>query len=96
MPPNSLSKSKGMGIYYVELAPSLPGAYPILQGIYRLYFHPLRHTPSPKLAITYFYGFYHNCIHHGKFLFEIERIRRVYNMFLVPRRGTSKILRVFN
>ncbi|PLN84688.1 cytochrome P450 [Aspergillus taichungensis] len=53
--------------------------YILLKSIYRLYFHPLRKFPGPKLAaITSLYEFYYNVIRSGKFLFEIERMHEQY------------------
>lgn len=38
----------------------------VIQGIYNLYFHPLRNTPGPNLgALTDFYAFYWNWIRGG-------------------------------
>lgn len=70
-----------MGIHYGGLALLVLGIYVILQSVYRLFFHPLRHIPGPKLAAaSYFYEFYYNCVRGGKFLFEIERMHQVYGM----------------
>lgn len=53
--------------------------YYLVQSIYRLYFHPLRKFPGPRLAaITSLYEFYYNVIRNGKFLFEIERMHEQY------------------
>ncbi|KAL4876358.1 cytochrome P450 [Aspergillus karnatakaensis] len=48
-------------------------------AIYRLYFHPLSHIPGPKLAaITHGYEFYFNVIKGGLFIWEVERMHKVY------------------
>lgn len=53
--------------------------YFIARSIYRLYFHPLRKIPGPKLAaITHAYEFYYNVIKGGLFIWEIERMHEVY------------------
>ncbi|OJZ86475.1 hypothetical protein ASPFODRAFT_80989 [Aspergillus luchuensis CBS 106.47] len=53
--------------------------YHAFRSIYRLYFHPLRKIPGPKLAaITYGYEFYYNVIKGGKFVWEIERMHKIY------------------
>ncbi|PYH75502.1 cytochrome protein [Aspergillus uvarum CBS 121591] len=53
--------------------------YFVLRSIYRLYFHPLRKIPGPKLAaITHAYEFYYNVIKGGLFIWEIERMHEVY------------------
>ena len=63
-------------------------AYLLLQGVYRLYLHPLRHFPGPRLAAsTYLHEFYFNCIRGGKFIFEIDRMHRAYG---TPKNGTMK------
>ncbi|KAJ5737491.1 uncharacterized protein N7483_002616 [Penicillium malachiteum] len=47
--------------------------------IYRVYFHPLRNIPGPKLAAaTGLYEFYFNVIKRGKFIWEIERLHEIY------------------
>ncbi|XRM48691.1 hypothetical protein ABZX51_011606 [Aspergillus tubingensis] len=53
--------------------------YHALRSVYRLCFHPLRKIPGPKLAaITYAYDFYYNVIKGGKFVWEIERMHKIY------------------
>ncbi|KAL4862989.1 hypothetical protein BDV12DRAFT_206853 [Aspergillus spectabilis] len=53
--------------------------YIALLSIYRLYFHPLSHIPGPKLAaITHGYEFYFNVIKGGLFIWEVERMHKVY------------------
>ncbi|BCS03651.1 cytochrome P450 [Aspergillus luchuensis] len=53
--------------------------YHAFRSIYRLCFHPLRKIPGPKLAaITYGYEFYYNVIKGGKFVWEIERMHKIY------------------
>ncbi|KAL4999998.1 cytochrome P450 [Aspergillus recurvatus] len=47
--------------------------------IYRLYFHPLAKFPGPKTAAaTGLYEIYHDVIRGGRFLWEIERMHRIY------------------
>lgn len=56
--------------------------YHAFRSIYRLCFHPLRKIPGPKLAaITYGYEFYYNVIKGGKFVWEIERMHKIYGTF---------------
>ncbi|KAJ6004592.1 hypothetical protein N7540_012961 [Penicillium herquei] len=51
----------------------------LTRSIYRLYFHPLRHIPGPKLAaISHSYQFYFDVIKGGKFIWEIERLHKIY------------------
>ncbi|KAL3427893.1 cytochrome P450 [Phlyctema vagabunda] len=47
--------------------------------VYRIYFSPLSHIPGPKLAAaTQLYEFYFNVIKHGKFIFKVEELHRIY------------------
>lgn len=49
--------------------------------IYRLYLSPLATIPGSKLAAaTGWYAFYHDCILAGKYIFEIERMHKVYGV----------------
>ncbi|OGM47432.1 benzoate 4-monooxygenase cytochrome P450 [Aspergillus bombycis] len=53
--------------------------YPIAIGIYRLYSHPLRKIPGPKLAaVTHLYEWYYDLCLGGRYLFEIERMHERY------------------
>lgn len=53
--------------------------YFVVQSIYRLYFHPLRKIPGPKLAaISRLYEFYYDVIKGGMFLFQIEKMHEQY------------------
>ncbi|RDW83583.1 cytochrome P450 [Aspergillus mulundensis] len=48
-------------------------------SVYRLYFHALSHIPGPKLAaITHGYEFYFNVVKGGLFIWEVERMHKVY------------------
>ncbi|GAB1217088.1 hypothetical protein ATERTT37_006311 [Aspergillus terreus] len=54
-------------------------AYLVLRSIYRLYFHPLRHIPGPRLAaISSLYEFYYDVVCQGRYLWEIERLHAIY------------------
>ncbi|KAJ5675330.1 hypothetical protein N7462_008227 [Penicillium macrosclerotiorum] len=53
--------------------------YSSLTVIYRLYFHPLRHIPGPKLAAaTHLYEFYYDVILGGKFILQMEKMHQRY------------------
>lgn len=57
----------------------LGGFYIVLRSVYRLYFHPLRQFPGPKLAaITHGYEFYYDVIRGGQYLWEIEKMHQKY------------------
>ncbi|RJE21131.1 Cytochrome P450 [Aspergillus sclerotialis] len=50
-----------------------------LRSIYRLYFHPLSKFPGAKLAaITSGYEFYYNVIKSGSYIWEVDRMHKVY------------------
>ncbi|KOC14711.1 benzoate 4-monooxygenase cytochrome P450 [Aspergillus flavus AF70] len=51
----------------------------IIQSVYRLFFHPLRKFPGPKLgAISHLYEFYYDVIYNGSYLFKIEQLHQKY------------------
>lgn len=53
--------------------------YFVLRSLYRIYFHPLRRFPGPKLAaITHGYEFYHDVLRGGMYIWEIERMHKRY------------------
>ena len=57
----------------------LGGFYIVLRSLYRLYFHPLRRFPGPKLAaITNGYEFYHDVLRTGMYIWEIEKMHQKY------------------
>ncbi|KAE8380452.1 cytochrome P450 [Aspergillus bertholletiae] len=54
-------------------------SYLIVRSIYRLYFHPLRSFPGPKLAaLTHAYEFYYDGVKGGQFIWEIQRMHEIY------------------
>lgn len=54
-------------------------AYFSIKSLYRLYLHPLRHFPGPKLAaITHGCEFYHDVVRHGMYIWEIEKMHQQY------------------
>ena len=54
-------------------------AYGLCLAIFRLYFSPLSKFPGPKLAaISLWYEFYFDIVKEGKYIWEIERMHKVY------------------
>lgn len=46
---------------------------------YRLFFHPLRHIPGPKIAsITTLYESYYDLVKGGVFTFKVRDLHREY------------------
>lgn len=53
-----------------------------LEGIRRLYFHPLSKFPGPKLAaLTLWYEFYYDIIEPGTYFRKIEEMHREYGQY---------------
>ncbi|KAK5954220.1 hypothetical protein OHC33_004793 [Knufia fluminis] len=53
--------------------------YCVLGALYRLYFHPLAKFPGPRLAkLTGWYEFYHDIIHRGHFIWQIQKLHDEY------------------
>ena len=51
--------------------------------IYRLYAHPLRDFPGPKLcAATFLYEFYYDIVKGGMYIWEIQRMHEKYGNHL--------------
>ncbi|KAJ0417671.1 cytochrome P450 [Aspergillus carlsbadensis] len=50
-----------------------------IRSVYRLWFHPLRRIPGPKLAaMTHLYELYFDAIRGGKYLREIDKMHEQY------------------
>ncbi|GLA50241.1 hypothetical protein AnigIFM63604_006287 [Aspergillus niger] len=64
---------------YTLLLPLLVVICVSVRTIYRIYFHPLSNIPGSKLAAaTHLHEFYHDVIRGGKFIWEIEKMHRIY------------------
>lgn len=47
--------------------------------VYRLYLHPLRSIPGPRLAAaTGWYDFYYDVVQRGELLFKIKELHEIY------------------
>ena len=71
---------------YTVAALAISTAYATSLVIYRLCLSPLASVPGPKLAAASgWYEFYYDCLLAGKFIFEIERMHKVYGKQMHPR-----------
>lgn len=53
--------------------------YLVVKTVYRIYFHPLRKIPGPKLAAaTHLVEFYYDVVKGGMYLWEIEKMHEKY------------------
>ncbi|RAK75874.1 cytochrome P450 [Aspergillus fijiensis CBS 313.89] len=51
----------------------------VTKYLYRLYFHPLRSVPGPKLAaMTHLHEFYYDVVRGGMFIWEVKRMHEKY------------------
>lgn len=58
-------------------------AYNIGLVIYRLYFHPLRHFPGPKLnAATLWVDTWYDIVQPGQFTFKLKEYHEKYGRFI--------------
>ncbi|KAF9889352.1 hypothetical protein FE257_007462 [Aspergillus nanangensis] len=71
--------TKAMDISTLLSVVSCIAVYLLTKPIYRLYFHPLRKIPGPKLtAATFLYEFYYDVILGGQFIFQVEKMHQKY------------------
>ena len=62
--------------------------YIVSLAIYRVFFHPLRRFPGPKLAaLTSWYEFYHDIIHEGQFIWKLRDLHDHYGKSLTCLRS---------
>ena len=55
--------------------------YTLGLAVYRIYLHPLRKFPGPKLAAaSFWYEFYYDVVRGGQYTFEIIRMHEIYGM----------------
>lgn len=51
--------------------------------IYRLFFSPIAGFPGPRIAaVTGWYEFYYDYWKDGKYIFEIEKMHKIYGTFI--------------
>jgi hypothetical protein len=60
---------------------AIPLLSTVFGAIWRLYFSPLSKFPGPKLAaLTLWYEFYYDILRGGMYIWEIERLHKIYGM----------------
>ena len=60
--------------------------YALALVCYRIYLHPLRKFPGPKLAaVSFWHEFYYDVVKGGQYTFEIGRMHEEYGMFQCHR-----------
>jgi hypothetical protein len=61
-------------------------AWTIYGAIWRLFLSPLSKFPGPKLAaLTLWYEFYFDVVKEGVYIWEIERLHKIYGTVSVAR-----------
>jgi hypothetical protein len=54
-------------------------SFVVIRTIYRVYFHPLRKIPGPKLAAaTHLVEFYYDVVLGGKFCWKLQKMHEKY------------------
>lgn len=75
-------------LYAAALLAIVWAVYYICLVIWRLFFSPLAKFPGPKLAAaTGWYEFYYDYFHNGAYIFEIERLHKIYGSCKHPKRS---------
>ncbi|KAI5360199.1 putative cytochrome P450 [Septoria linicola] len=65
--------------HVVQLSAIALLAYVCLGGLYRLYLHPLRHIPGPRLAaLTWWYEVYYDVILPGQYNFKLQELHKKF------------------
>lgn len=61
-------------------------AWVVYGAIWRLFLSPLSKFPGPKLAaVTLWYEFYFDVVKEGMYIWEIERLHKIYGMVTSAR-----------
>ncbi|KAL1892346.1 hypothetical protein Sste5346_007084 [Sporothrix stenoceras] len=75
-----------MAFFTIETALKLGGLFALYLvglGVYRLFFHPLRHVPGPRLAaLTSWYATYYDVYLGGQYLWKIQELHDQYGPVL--------------
>lgn len=63
----------------ILLVAALSAFYASALVVWRLYFHPLKHIPGPRLAAaTFWYEYYHDVYLDGRYIKEYPRLHAEY------------------
>lgn len=63
----------GIGVFFI--------AFPLLRILYNLYFHPLAHIPSPKLAAnTHLYQTNYSLVGGSRYYLRIAKLHEKFGM----------------
>ena len=55
--------------------------YSLWKCVYNLYLHPLARFPGPRLAaLGTYYEFYYDVVKDGTYLWEIQKMHKIYGM----------------
>lgn len=66
---------------FVAIVALIAIPWTVYGAIWRLYLSPLSKFPGPKLAgLTLWYEFYYDVVKQGMYLWEIERLHKIYGM----------------
>lgn len=61
---------------------ALTSVYLVYICVYRLFFHPLKHIPGPRLAaISGLYEAFYECFKPGQYHFRVDKMHQRYGTF---------------
>ena len=76
----------------VEIIALVIIAWTVYGALWRVYWSPLSRFPGPKLAaLTLWYEFYFDVVQQGMYLWEIERLHKIYGTYGKKSMATMKL-----